>query len=48
MQARQLESTSARSHASDAIQDLATFVKTLEDELPQNSVTGRDKPFRLQ
>ena len=40
MQARQLDSTSARLLANNAIQDLASFVKTLSDELPQTAAIG--------
>ena len=40
MQARQLDTTSARLLANNAIQDLDSFVKTLADELPHASVIG--------
>ena len=40
VQARQLDSVSARAVANEAIQDLASFVKTLADEMPQMAMAG--------
>lgn len=40
VQARQLDSVSARTLANEAIQDLTSFVKNLADEMPQLAVAG--------
>lgn len=40
VQARQLDLMSARALANEAIQDLASFVKTLADEMPQMAMAG--------
>ena len=40
VQARQLDAVSARALANEAIQDLASFVRTLADEMPQMAIAG--------
>lgn len=40
VQSRQLDSINARTNANKAIQDLASFIKTLTHEMPQQTVAG--------